>query len=228
VLRTDDLAVLATAIEHGRATYGNVRRSIRYLLGTNLSEIGVVLAATAAGFAEPLSVAQLLWINLVTDIAPGLGLALEPPTPGLMQGPPRPAEEAVLRGREFATHATDGAVLASGALAACGWGALRYGAGPEARSMTFNSLVTAQLLHALTCRAAAQRAGRRLNPGLAVTLGASAAAQGAALLVPGLRRLLGITPLAPLDVAVTLCAGVLPYVLNGAFRAAQDNGAPAV
>ncbi|HYZ31254.1 MAG TPA: HAD-IC family P-type ATPase [Crenalkalicoccus sp.] len=228
VLQTDDLATLAVAIERGRATYGNVRRSIRYLLGTNLSEIGVVLAGTAAGIAEPLSVAQLLWINLVTDILPGLGLALEPPAPGLMLEPPRPAEEAVLRGQEFAAVAGDGAVLALGPLLACGFGVLRHGVGPEARTMTFGSLITAQLMHTLSCRpGAGESRPRPPNPALAAALGVSAAAQGAALLVPGLRRLLGIAPLGPLGVAVTLGAGMLPYAVNRALRRGRTTGSGA-
>ena len=228
VLQADDLAALAVAIERGRATYGNVRRSIRYLLGTNLSEIGVVLAATAAGIAEPLSVPQLLWINLITDILPGLGLALEPPRPGLMHQPPQPVEEAVLRSRDLTAIAGEGAVLASGALLACGWGALRHGSGPEARTMTFGSLVTAQLLHALSCRPGAAGGARPpANPALSATLGVTALAQGAALLVPSLRRLLSIAPLGPLDIAVTLGTGVLPYLVNGAFtRPARHGAAP--
>jgi P-type Ca2+ transporter type 2C len=220
VLRTDDLATLAVAIERGRATYGNVRRSIRYLLGTNLSEIGVVLAATASGFPEPLSVAQLLWINLITDILPGIGLALEPPAPGLMDEAPRSAEEAVLRGREFAVVAGDAAVISAGALLACGLGTLRHGAGPEARTMTFASLVTAQLTHALAWRPRAGAAGGRRpgNPALAAALGVTAAAQGAALVVPGMRRLLGSAPLGPFDIAATLAAGLLPYAVTTMLR----------
>ena len=95
VLPTDDLAKLAVAVERGRATYVNVRKSIRYLLATNLSEILVVLGATSAGFGEPLTVMQLLWINLVSDVLPGLGLAFEPPEPGLMQRPPNAERDVV-------------------------------------------------------------------------------------------------------------------------------------
>ena len=76
VLQTDDLAALSLAVEYGRTTYTNVRKSIRYLLNSNISEVAVVLAATAAGFGEPLSVPQLLWINLLSDVMPALGLAL--------------------------------------------------------------------------------------------------------------------------------------------------------
>ena len=79
VLQTQELAAIARAIETGRATYDNIRTATRYLLGTNLSEILFVLAATAAGSAEPLTPFQLLWINLVSDVLPGIGLACEPP-----------------------------------------------------------------------------------------------------------------------------------------------------
>ena len=75
VLSTDDLAALAVAVERGRATHANVRKAIRYLLATNLSELVVVLVATAAGFAGALTPMQLLWMNLrfQTFTGPRLG-----------------------------------------------------------------------------------------------------------------------------------------------------------
>jgi Ca2+-transporting ATPase len=224
VLQTDDLTALVHAIERGRTTYANVRRSIRYLLGTNLSEVAVVLAGTAAGFGEPLSVAQLLWINLVSDVFPALGLALEPPAPGLMQDPPRPAHDPILRHQDFRDLAVEGGVIATGALVASGWGALRYGISAQARTMTFASLVTAQLLHALTCRPGGKIANEKPRPNRALSgiLGVSFAVQLAALLAPGIRDLLGVGPMAPLDVGVTLCAGALPYLANGMLKAGGD------
>ena len=219
VLQTDDLAALSLAVAHGRTTRANVRRSVRYLLGSNFSELAVVLAATAAGFGEPLSGPQLLWINLVTDVLPALGLALEPPATDTMLRPPDAAEEAILGGRDWAGLAREGGVIAAGSLLACGWGVLRHGASAQARTMTFGGLVTAQLLHALACRpdgaGADGKAGARpSNPALVGALAASAAIQGAAFLVPGVRGFLGVAPIGPLDVAVTLGAGLLPYVVN--------------
>jgi Ca2+-transporting ATPase len=219
VLQTDDLAALSLAVAHGRTTRVNVRRSVRYLLSSNFSELAVVLAATAAGFGEPLSGPQLLWINLVTDVLPALGLAMEPPATDTMLRPPDAAEEAVLGGRDWAGLAREGGVIAAGGLLACGWGVLRHGASAQARTMTFGGLVTAQLLHALACRpddarAAGKAGARPPNPALAGALAASAAIQGAAFLVPGVRAFLGVAPIGPLDAAVTLGAGLLPYVVN--------------
>jgi Ca2+-transporting ATPase len=220
VLRTDDLGALALAAERGRATHANVRKAIRYLLATNMSEILVVLGATAAGFAEALTPIQLLWVNLISDILPGLGLAFEAPEPGLMQRPPRPADAPVVSREDFGVLAREGTILAAGALGACGWGVLRHGISPQARSMAFSSLVTAQLLHALTARSRHHGAfvpgAQRLPPNRALTgaLALSFALQGVALLIPGLRRVLGLVPLGPLDLAVTAAGGTLPLLAN--------------
>jgi Ca2+-transporting ATPase len=220
VLGTDDLTALLLAVERGRGTYTNIRRAIRYLLATNLSEIGVILVATAAGFGDPLTVPQLLWINLVTDVAPAIGLAMEPPSPGLMQQPPRPPDEAILGSRDFRGLAGQGSVMAGSVLGALAFGVLRHGVSPQARTMAFGSLATAQLLHAAACRgdegSIATTGGLRNNPALMGALTASFALQGAAWLVPGLRSFLGVAPLGPLDAAVTLGAGLLPYVVGKA------------
>ncbi len=227
VLQTDDLTAIGVAIERGRTTYTNVRKSVRYLIGTNMSEIGVVLAATSAGFSEPLTPIQLLWLNLISDVLPALGLAFEPPDPGLLRRPPQANGQGILRNRDLRASAVDASVIAGGALAACGYGVLRYGVSAEARTMTLGSLVTAQLLHALTCRGATRSGDDRPpNRPLAAAVGVSLAAQAAALLLPGMRGLMGMAPLGPLDLAVTLGAGLLPYLVNEARKPAPVNAPP--
>jgi Ca2+-transporting ATPase len=231
VLHTDDVTALAVALERGRATYTNIRKGIHYLLSTNLSEIEVVLGTTSFGAGEMLSPMQLLWINLVSDVFPGLGLACEPPEPGMMARGPLPAAEAIVRPEHLSRLAREGTVITTGSLGACLWGVARYGAGAgEASTMTFGSLVLAQLLHALSCRSTTRRsfleAGEPLppNPALTGALAVSFGAQLAALLIPGLRRLLGVVPIGPLDFAVTLAGGVLPYFVNEALTLAAQNG----
>lgn len=221
VLETDDLTALAAAVEYGRATNTNIRKTIHYLLSTNLSEILVVLAATAIGAGEALTPMQLLWINLVSDVLPALALTCEPPPPDAMERGPLPANQPILQRPDFAMLAGEAAVLGAGAMAAGALGTLRYGWGSaQSRSMLFTSLVTAQMLHAVTCRRDPSDTSRRgaLPPNRLLTgaLALSFAAQAAALIVPGLRTLLGVAPLGPLDVAMTLACGVLPFLANGA------------
>jgi Ca2+-transporting ATPase len=228
VLRTDDLASIALTIEHGRGTYANVRRSIRFLLGSNLSEVLVVLAATAAGFGQPLTVGQLLWINLVTDVLPALGLALEPPSPDLMRQPPRLAEERILGPGDRRTLAVEGGLLTAGGLIACGYGVLRYGASPRASTITFATLVNSQMLYALSCRPGSDAGAPPPAPNRALTgaLAASGGLQLSAFLVPGLRSALGVVPIGPLDIAVTFGAAILPYLVNSARKGAARGAQP--
>ena len=229
ILENDDLGTLVAAIERGRTTFTNIRKSIRYLLSTNLSEVIVMLAGTGLGFGEVLSPMQLLWINLVSDVLPGIGLAMQPPEPGLMQAGPRGADEPLVRRRDVRALAGEAAVIGAGALAACAYGATRYGAGaPQTRTMTFASLASAPLLHAITCRSSgtnsASGAAPAPNPALVATLGASVAIQAAGLLVPGLREVLGVAPIGLADAAVTAAAGLLPFAVNEARKNAIPRG----
>ncbi|MFL5282609.1 MAG: HAD-IC family P-type ATPase [Rhodopila sp.] len=229
VLQTDNLATLPIAVERGRATYVNVRKSIHYLLATNLSEILVVLGATAVGLGQPLTGMQLLWINLVSDVLPGIGLAFEPPEPGLMQREAFAADGEIIGRSNLGQLGIEGGLLAAGSLAAFGWGALRHGAAsPQARTMAFGSLVTGQLLHTLTVRsdrhglftgAPGALAPNRPLRGLLL---ASAGLQALGLLVPGIRAALGVAPLGLLDLVTTAAAGVLPYIANEALKAGRS------
>ncbi|MGZ3789997.1 MAG: cation-translocating P-type ATPase [Bacteriovorax sp.] len=78
ILTDDNFSTIVSAIEEGRAIYGNIRRTIQYLLSGNLSEILIMLGAAILGLPAPLAPVHLLWINLVTDGLPSLALAAEP------------------------------------------------------------------------------------------------------------------------------------------------------
>ncbi len=210
VLQDDGLAAVVAGMRHGRAARENVRRAARYLLGTNLSEIALVLAATAGGAAAALTPLQLLWINLVSDVMPGLALVAEDAAPGLMQRPPPPREAPVIDGRALRRLAVDGGVIASGALAS----SLLVRGRAEARSVAFGSLTIAQLLHAFTCRP--RGVGRAPNRVLTGTIALSLAGQGAAMLLPGVRGLLGVTPVGAAASAAILAGGLVPYLVNEA------------
>src|SRR5262249_31946932 len=137
---------------------------------------------------------QLLWINLITDVLPGVGLAFEGSDPDAMQQPPESTERPLLGDKQVPILLGDGASLATGALVAGLYGALRFGANSqEMRTLMFGSLVAGQLRHTLTCRAMpGQRSSAAGNTPLMSILAGSFAAQGAVFVVPGLRRALGL------------------------------------
>jgi len=221
VLLDDDLASLADAVERGRAVAVNIRKAIRYLVATNMSEIIFMLVAAAAGQMHPLSPIQLLWINLLTDVLPALGLALEPAEPDLMTRSPRDPSEPVVSAAEFGSLARDASVMAASAFAAQTCAARLGGSAQSGQTAAFSSLVSAQLFYAFACRS---RRGPLLsnrmlpsNPFFFGALGGAFAAQAAALFVPGFRNLFG-PALSVRDFAVSVVAGVAPLLAIEGFR----------
>lgn len=223
VLEEDDLHRMLIAVRDGRAIYGNIRKTIHFLLATNFTEIELMAAAIAFGLGSPLNPMQLLWINLLSDIFPGLALAMEPPEEGLMKRPPRDPREPIVTGADLKRMTIESAVITASALSAFGIGLARYGPGPAAGSLGFNTLTTAQLLHAMSCRSQQHSIfefrQRPRNPKLELALGGSLAAQVLANLVPRLRGLLGLTPLTLADILVILAGAVLPLLVNEGIKA---------
>ncbi len=99
VLTDDNYASIVSAVEQGRIIYDNIRKFVFFLLSSNVAEIMVIFLATLAGLPSPLTVIQLLWLNLLTDGAPALALAMEKGDPAIMQRPPRAPSEPIINKR---------------------------------------------------------------------------------------------------------------------------------
>ncbi|HEY9732559.1 MAG TPA: cation-transporting P-type ATPase [Drouetiella sp.] len=96
VLTDDNFGVLVSAIEQGRTIYANIRCSIAYLLTASLASVFFVAGASAANMPLPMSPIQLLWLNLIMHIFPGLGLALQKSYEGIMLEKPRGRNQKLL------------------------------------------------------------------------------------------------------------------------------------
>ncbi|WP_454624407.1 cation-translocating P-type ATPase [Bradyrhizobium cenepequi] len=168
VLADDNFATIVAAVEEGRAIFSNIRKFLRYLLSSNIGEVmtmffGVVLAdtiglsATGGVVVLPLLATQILWINLVTDGAPALAVAVDPADPAIMQRPPRPRDEGVMTRRMWGGIFLVGVIMASGTLLVLdaslpgglieGSGTIAYG-----RTMAFTTLVLFQLFNVFNAR----------------------------------------------------------------------------
>lgn len=97
VLADDNFATIVSAVEEGRRIYDNIRKAIQFLLGSNLSEVLSIFAATLMGFTI-LRPVHLLWINLITDCFPALALGMENGEHDLMQRKPREAKDGIFAG----------------------------------------------------------------------------------------------------------------------------------
>ncbi|NMF81861.1 cation-transporting P-type ATPase [Nodosilinea sp. P-1105] len=227
IIQDDNLGTLIDAIAQGRTIYTNIRKAVHYLLATNLSEIVVVAVATLVGLGEPLNAIQLLWLNLVTDIFPGLGLALEPADPTVLEQSPRPANEPIIKTSDFGRMAWEASVISVAALGAYGYGLSQYGAGIAASTIAFMGLTLAQVLHALTCRTETRlppgRSPLAPNPFLAVAVVGSLALQLLPLAIPALGDILHITPLALGDYGVIAVAALVPLAINAVTKPGAKN-----
>ena len=94
ILADDNFATIVAAVEEGRRIFDNIKKSIQFLLSSNLSEVVSVFVATLFGFTimKPI---HLLWINLITDSLPALALSMEPGEKDLMTRKPRKSNEGI-------------------------------------------------------------------------------------------------------------------------------------
>ncbi|QOX63283.1 cation-translocating P-type ATPase [Anoxybacterium hadale] len=95
VLTDDNFATIQKAIEEGRNIYNNIKKSVLFLLSSNLGEIITMFVAIIAGLASPLKAIHILWVNLITDSLPGLALGVDTGDPDIMKQAPRDPKESL-------------------------------------------------------------------------------------------------------------------------------------
>ena len=149
VLSDDNFSTIVAAVEEGRGTYQNIRRSLQYLLGTNAGEVILMLGAVFLGLPLPLLPLQLLWINLIGDGLPAIALSVSPPSPDVMQQPPmryRPILSPDFNRRLAVTGLSSGltVLLAYRHL-------LQTTDLTSARTLAFGGLTAQQIVYALAC-----------------------------------------------------------------------------
>ncbi|TFW27940.1 cation-transporting P-type ATPase [Massilia horti] len=216
-LKHDRLDSLLDAVALGRTISDNIRKSVHFLVSSNLSEILVVLGAVAWRGESPLTSLQLLWLNLLTDVLPAIALTEEPAEQDVMQRPPRDPRANLVGNADMLRYAREAGVIAGGTLSSYAYGLLRYGSGERARTVGFDTLVLSQLAHALFCRSEHQSpfaADLPPNPLLTAAIVASSLLQGAVHLLPGLRRRLGLTALSSPDLLAIAAGALVPLLVN--------------
>ncbi len=190
ILLDDNFATIVNAIEEGRAVYANIRKFVTYVLSSNVPEIVPYLGYGLFAIPLPLTVPQILAVDLGTDMVPALALGAEAPHAGIMDVPPRPRTERLLSlSLLLRAYAFLGLIEAGIAMAAFfwflraqgwTWGAPLDWTDPlyrQATTITFAAIVVAQVANVFACRServSAFRLGFLTNPfilwGIAVEL----------------------------------------------------------
>jgi magnesium-transporting ATPase (P-type) len=165
VLTDDNFASIVAAVEEGRTVYANIRKFVTYILASNVPELIPYLAYVLLRVPLPLTVMQILAVDLGTDLLPALALGLEPPEPGVMENPPRSKKESLLDVRLLGrAYGFLGLMEAAIGMAAYFWFLGRHGwawgqslapAGlvyRQATSIVFASIVTGQVFNVFAAR----------------------------------------------------------------------------
>lgn len=218
VLTDDNFRTIVNAVEEGRGILDNIQKVIHYLLAGNTGEILVMFVGAVLGWPYPLLATQILWINLVTDGLPALGLVAEPIEPGTMRRPPRAASEPILSGRLGLVILAEGILIAASVLAAFHLTYHGHAADlPRARAVAFCTLALTHLFFVLTCRSPRRslwRLGLFSNSRLLALVGISIGFQLGIMLVSPFREIFRIAyPLSGPEWVRILIFSLAPVIL---------------
>lgn len=218
ILQDDRFYTIVKAIVEGRRIFGNIRKSVVYLLSCNLSEVLVVLLGLLLRLPAVLLPLQILWINLVTDVLPALSLALDPAEPDSMHRPPLPRSEGILTRAIYRQILCYGSLMALGTLAVAFAALARHPGDTECATATaFHTIVFAQLLFVFNVRdhSLFHDFGQIFrNPWLVSGVLLSSALQVLITTIPVFQQVLSIAPLSITDWAIVLAGATLPSLFG--------------
>jgi Ca2+-transporting ATPase len=217
VLADDDYATIVAAVAEGRRIGANLRKVVAFLLSANFGEVVLFAVAVLAGLGAPMTVIQVLTVNLVTDGLPALALGRDPLVAADLRRGPLPAD------RLFDPALRTALALAGVAIGAAATIAFVIGRADDqatGQTMAFASIVIAELAFAYSCRSAtsaAWRSGRATM--LSWSVVASLCVLAAALALEPVRDLLQTVALSPTQVLIVVVTGLAPAVLVEAVKA---------
>lgn len=222
VLLDDNFATIVAATEEGRVVYTNIRRFIKYILGSNIGEVITIAAAPILGLSGiPLTPLQILWMNLVTDGVPALALAVEPAEPNVMNRPPFNPRESIFARGLGSYMVRIGIVFAIITIALMMWAynyttAPGYPRNPDTwKTMVFTTLCIAQMGHAIAIRSNTQltiELNPLSNPFLLGAVVVTTFLQLLLVYVPPLQQFFGTYYLSPFELAICFGFSALMFV----------------
>jgi magnesium-transporting ATPase (P-type) len=152
VLADDDFASIAHAVEEGRTVYDNLKKSIMFILPTNVGEALTIVMAIALGRLLPLTAAQILWVNMITAVTLALSLAFEPAESDVMSRPPRRRDEPILSRLLLWRIVLVSLVLVAGTFGMFLWQRYHGASIEAARTVAVNTLVMFEVFYLFNAR----------------------------------------------------------------------------
>lgn len=152
ILTDDNFATISAAVRQGRIVYDNIVKSLQFILPTNGGEAGLILLALALGITLPVTVGQILWVNLVTTVTLALAFAFEPGDPESMTRPPRRKSQGILDRSMVYRILFVSLLLVGAALLAFEIGLRWFGSVDVARTMAVTMIVLAEVVYVFNVR----------------------------------------------------------------------------
>lgn len=216
ILTDDNFATIVGAVRLGRTIFANIRKTIRFLLSSNIGEILTVLAAFLLRLPSPLLPIQLLWINLVTDSLPALALGSEPPEQDVMEQPP--AKSTLFSKSDVRSILLEGCLIGALAFLAFTIGRVFFDGSGEpviGRTMTFAVLSLSQLVHAFNLRSERSllHIGFFSNPQLVAAFAAGSLMQLSVICLPVLTSVFHTAILSPMQWGIVVLLSLCPLLL---------------
>jgi Ca2+-transporting ATPase len=211
VITDDNFATIVAAIEEGRRVFDNIKKALIYLLSSNLGEVLIVFIASIMFLPLPLTAAQILWVNFLSDGFPALALGVDPAAPHIMRRKPSTSKGEVLNSNMILSIIRTGFLIAVCCLFLYVFFLYSHDH-VKAQTVVFTALVAAEFVILQTVR---QNYGQKLFANRYITLSMLAVMvlQLALIYTP----LSGVFHLVPLDledwIAITLTVGAI-FVLN--------------
>jgi Ca2+-transporting ATPase len=220
VLTDDNFASIEAAVEEGRGVFDNLVKFIMYALPTNVGQGLVLIAAILLGVTLPILPLQILWINMITAVLLGLGLAFELKEPGIMLRPPRAPRSPIISTGVLVRIGVAGVILLIGAFALFAWAQALGDTTEQARTVAVNVFMSVQIFYLFACRSL-RRSLFTFNPfgnrmimlGVAVVIGL----QLLFTYAPFMNVAFGTEPIALREWAAIVLVGVVAMVLMDAL-----------
>ena len=233
VLSDDNFATIVSAVGEGRRIYDNIRKSIQFLLTSNLSEVLGVFLSTLMGFTL-FNPVHLLFINLITDCFPALALGLEKAEPDTMKRPPRSSSDGIFSGGMAGDIAYQGILITVITLVSyiighsmeVGHFAIPHGVSHDGMTMAFLTMSMCEIFHAFNMRSQRKsvfKLGHNIVLWMAM-LG-YVALTTIVLEVPAVANAFGFTPVSWNEYAIAIGLAVLIVPIVETVKAFQRKAA---
>lgn len=218
VLTDDNFATIVAAAREGRGIFENIKKSIQFLISSNIGEVITIFVGMLFGWEPPLLAIQLLWVNLVTDSMPALALGVDPVDRDIMKRKPRDPKKSLFADGLWATICIEGGMIGALALLAfsIGHNIFDFDAScAVGRTMAFCVLSMSQLFHAFNMRSENSVLNRSFfeNKALALSLVVGVLMQVLVVNLEFLARIFKVTPLSSIQWGIVVVLSVLPIVI---------------